>query len=110
MAEVKIDIEDGVTLNEDGSITVELTEPIYRASTKERIEAVTLRRPKVKDVLNVNTNKLDAGELVEAVKVVSALGGLTMEEVGELGVGDFKLLALQTPRLFQRVPASKKRL
>lgn len=110
MSEVKIDIADGVTLNEDGSITVELTEPIYRASTKERIEAVTLKRPKVKDIVDVDTRKLDEGDLTQAMKLISTLGGLTMEEVGELGVGDFTLLSAQTPRLFQRVSASKKRL
>lgn len=102
MSEVEVEIEEGVKLNEDGSITVELSEPIIR--DRERIEAVTLRRPRIGDLLDISIKAIDERDFREGVKLISILSGLSTREVNSLDVGDYTLISFQIARLLRRRP------
>lgn len=102
MTEVTVELEEGVTMNEDGSITIELSEPIVR--DHERIEAITLRRPRVGDVLDVSIKLLEEGNFREGAKLVCILSGLSAREVNGLDMGDFTVITRALGRLFPRRP------
>lgn len=102
MSEVTVELEEGVTMNEDGSITIELSEPIVR--DHERIEAITLRRPRVGDVLDISLKLLEEGNFREAAKYVCILSGLSAREVNSLDMGDFTVITRMLGRLVPRRP------
>lgn len=96
-----------VRWHEDGTVSVRLSRPIERRG--ERVEAVHLRRVRVKDMRGVDLRKLDEG-LVEALTVlISRLSGLSLDEVGEMEFADFDLIAPQLRRLQTRDPAQSER-
>ena len=82
-----IEIREGVVLHEDGSATVTLFEPPDLGH--ERLEVVHLRRPRVKDLLDIDAHKIDACDYGEVAKLVSRLSGIPVSTIHEFDVGDF---------------------
>ena len=82
-----IEIREGVVLHEDGSATVTLFEPPDLGH--ERLEVVHLRRPRVKDLLDIDAHKIDDCDYREVASFVSRLSGVPVETLYELDAGDF---------------------
>ena len=82
-----IEIREGVVLHEDGSVTVELSETIEHGH--ERFDAITMRRPRLRDVLDIDPGKIDDCDYREVASFVSRLSGVPVETLYELDAGDF---------------------
>ena len=82
-----IEIREGVFMHEDGSVTVELSETIEHGH--ERFDAITMRRPRLRDVLDIDPGKIDDCDYREVAKFVSRISGISLEALHCLDLGDF---------------------
>jgi len=69
--------------------TVELDFPI-KSKTGEEIKSVTMRRPKVKDM--ITAEKIGSDESERTVKLIVMLTGLAPDDVNEMYFSDFNKL------------------
>ena len=93
--------------HDDGTVSVKLSTPLLRQG--ERVEAVHLRRCRVKDMRGIDLRRVDEGFIDTLQTLVSRLSGLSIDEVGELEFADFDLIAPQIRRLQSRDPGKPPR-
>ena len=72
----------------------------------ETVEAVSLRRPKVKDLRAIDAAE-EKGELEQGAVMIAAVTGLSMEAVDELDTEDFLAITEKIEAFFPEVAGSK---
>lgn len=89
--------------HEDGSVSIELAVPIERKNG--RIESVTLRRPTADELVKLDLNAVENGNLATCIPFLHAISDITAAEVQGMDGADFMFVAnVAIRRFFRRRP------